>query len=230
MKDHGYKIERCYEYTEYHFNGNLHRYYPDFKSGSSYIEVKGYVNDKDKAKWTSVRDKGYTLFVIGIDEFKEFIHPYLHKTYGCKFGTYAELMTDKNKPLSPLSKVVNNVVSMRAKIIAALGIKDTLAYAHFRLAVKRSGLDVDVFLREIQKSFKDVKSNSSISSTSVISYVVLKRIQHKAKLGKGIKICSVDPLMIDSFLDNFKHIKQLSDLPDIGEAVNCFRDAKASFS
>ena len=43
--EHNVKIERNHESFEYIFNGNVKRYYPDFKIGDAYIEIKGYKNE-----------------------------------------------------------------------------------------------------------------------------------------------------------------------------------------
>jgi len=52
----------------YSWNGNIHRYFPDFLTDRGYyIEVKGYERDRDKAKWSQFPKK---LVVIKIDDVK----------------------------------------------------------------------------------------------------------------------------------------------------------------
>lgn len=40
-RDNNIAIERCNDYFKYEVNGKCHRYYPDFKIGDTYYEIKG---------------------------------------------------------------------------------------------------------------------------------------------------------------------------------------------
>lgn len=65
----GILIERCKEHFPYEWNGTR-SYNPDFylPETDTYVEVKGYETDRDRAKW---RDFPKTLIVIKSKELKE---------------------------------------------------------------------------------------------------------------------------------------------------------------
>lgn len=69
--DHGVKFDRNTEGFEYEFNGKKFKFFPDFKLSSyEYVEVKGYTDDKVKAKFQYFP---HHLQVIGKQEIKPFI-------------------------------------------------------------------------------------------------------------------------------------------------------------
>ena len=54
-------------------DGKLHNYLLDFKiwndnDSFSYLEVKGYEQEKDKLKWKTVKDKGYDLKIWFLED------------------------------------------------------------------------------------------------------------------------------------------------------------------
>ncbi len=48
--DHNIQFERNWEPFSYQWEGKTHKYYPDFKTDESYIEIKGFLRDHDHAK------------------------------------------------------------------------------------------------------------------------------------------------------------------------------------
>lgn len=49
--EHNLHIERCTEVRHYTFNGEQHKYYPDFITDAGVIEIKGIrIDDKTRAK------------------------------------------------------------------------------------------------------------------------------------------------------------------------------------
>jgi len=62
--------KRCDESFPYIFNNKKHRYIPDFYliDDDTYIEVKGYVLDKDYAKWNQFPKKLKVLFKKDLEE------------------------------------------------------------------------------------------------------------------------------------------------------------------
>lgn len=48
--DHNIKFERNEELFPYEFNGEQHKYKPDFIEGDTYVEIKGYFTEQVKAK------------------------------------------------------------------------------------------------------------------------------------------------------------------------------------
>jgi hypothetical protein len=52
--DHGIQFERNKDRFEYEWEGDIHRYLPDFKmSDGHYVEVKAWLDDKGRAKLAS---------------------------------------------------------------------------------------------------------------------------------------------------------------------------------
>lgn len=62
--DHQIPIERCEESFSYTFKGKDHRYNPDFKIGSRYIEIKGWTSQQADAKIDAVREAGKQISVL----------------------------------------------------------------------------------------------------------------------------------------------------------------------
>ena len=67
--EHNIKIERCSEWFPYEWNGSR-KYNPDFylPETNTYVEVKGYETDRDRAKWTNFPNR---LIVIRNKEIKQ---------------------------------------------------------------------------------------------------------------------------------------------------------------
>jgi hypothetical protein len=90
--DNNQPIERCTEYFVYEFEGKKHKYYPDFKIGNTYYEIKGIYRAADYAK---IEQFPNDLKLEVVD--KSTIYPYTRyceKTYGKNY-TY---LYDRTKP------------------------------------------------------------------------------------------------------------------------------------
>ena len=56
--DHNIPFKRCKRVYEYKYNGEIHKYHPDFElEDDTIIEIKGYINDQVYAKISSVQDR-----------------------------------------------------------------------------------------------------------------------------------------------------------------------------
>lgn len=56
--DHNIEFAPCKRIYLYEYNGEKHKYYPDFElDDGTIIEIKGYANEQTKAKINSVTDK-----------------------------------------------------------------------------------------------------------------------------------------------------------------------------
>ena len=79
--DHNIQIERCKEYFEYEYQGQKHRYYPDFVVNDEIVEIKGFWNGRVNAKRDAVllQNRKYKiLFPKDMD----FIFKYIEERYG----------------------------------------------------------------------------------------------------------------------------------------------------
>lgn len=78
--EHGLKFERNKNGFQYEFNNKKYKFYPDFiiNGSSHYVEVKGYIDDKVKAKIAHFPHK---LEIIGKEEIKPFVNYSIEK-YG----------------------------------------------------------------------------------------------------------------------------------------------------
>lgn len=79
--DHGIQFERNREGFPYTIKDTTHKYYPDFKLGDGYIEVKGFLRESDKEKFKQFPLKLTVLFL----EDMNYIFEYVHRKYGKKF-------------------------------------------------------------------------------------------------------------------------------------------------
>jgi YHS domain-containing protein len=80
--DHGIPLQRCWEQFPYQWKGEERIYVPDFKYNDHWhIEVKGYQEEKDKAKW---RDFPHHLEVLKSDEIEPILD-YVKSEYGRDF-------------------------------------------------------------------------------------------------------------------------------------------------
>ena len=63
--DHNISFKRCKRIYEYEYQGEKHKYYPDFElEDGSLIEIKGYVNGQVYAKLNSVKDRPIKMLTI----------------------------------------------------------------------------------------------------------------------------------------------------------------------
>jgi len=79
--DHKIKFERNYEGFDYVFEGEEHKYYPDFIQGDVYYEIKGFKRKNDDAKFKYFP---YKLKVLFKKDLKE-VFQYVTKNYGKDF-------------------------------------------------------------------------------------------------------------------------------------------------
>lgn len=82
--EHGVIPEQCNECFEYVMNGETHNYYPDFKIGETYYEIKGiHYNNWEQKKEQFPKEK--TLIVIdGKSDIKQYLK-YVEEKYGKEF-------------------------------------------------------------------------------------------------------------------------------------------------
>lgn len=78
--DHNIKIERNKTYFEYEYNGDIHKYLPDFVVDEKLIEIKGWKDSKWKIKENKFKDK---IKIIDKNEIGKYID-YVIQTYNCK--------------------------------------------------------------------------------------------------------------------------------------------------
>lgn len=89
--DHKIKFERNYEGFDYVFNGETHKYYPDFiKENKLYVEIKNYKSELTDAK---IEYFPYKIEVLYKENIKKDILPYVIEVYGKNFTDLYE----KNK-------------------------------------------------------------------------------------------------------------------------------------
>lgn len=82
--DHNISFKRCTKVYEYEYNGEIHKYHPDFElEDGTLIEIKGYeYNDSLKYKIESVKDRDIQILRYGD---LEDIFKYVIDTYGKDF-------------------------------------------------------------------------------------------------------------------------------------------------
>ena len=90
--DHGISIIRNHDYFEYGIENSKHNYFPDFKLGDTYIEIKGYIDNIAIEKYNQVPLDKYIILIYG-DMMNRFLD-YCIDTYGNDFVK----MYDENKP------------------------------------------------------------------------------------------------------------------------------------
>ena len=80
--DHNIQFKRCTRIYEYEYNGEIHKYHPDFElEDGTLIEIKGYITDKVYAKISAVKDRNIKLLTK--DDLK-YAFDYINNTYTCK--------------------------------------------------------------------------------------------------------------------------------------------------
>lgn len=79
--DHNIKFERNEELFPYEFNGEQHKYKPDFIENGIYVEIKGYFTEQVKAKEFAFP---YQLKYIDKNTIKPYLE-YVEQTYGKDF-------------------------------------------------------------------------------------------------------------------------------------------------
>jgi hypothetical protein len=79
--DHNIKFERNNEGFDYFFNGEIHKFHPDFIKGKIYYEIKGYKTKEVDAK---IAQFPYKIIVLYEKDLKE-IFDYVIKMYGKNF-------------------------------------------------------------------------------------------------------------------------------------------------
>lgn len=94
--EHGNKIDRCHDFVMYEYQGEMHKYFPDFILNGTIYEIKGYKSKQWEAKEKAIPN----LIVLYKDDMKEYID-YVIKKYGTDF---VRLYDDSN-PKQDLSKL-----------------------------------------------------------------------------------------------------------------------------
>ena len=79
--DHNIKFERNEDLFPYEFNGEQHKYKPDFIENGTYVEIKGYYTEQVKAKEFAFP---YQLKYIDKNTIKPYLK-YVEQTYGKDF-------------------------------------------------------------------------------------------------------------------------------------------------
>ncbi len=80
--EHDIKLTRNRQGFEYQFEGELHKYYPDFiLEDGSYVEIKGYMGEQNKSK---IAQFPFILKVIVRSNMKEYLQ-YVEEKYGKNF-------------------------------------------------------------------------------------------------------------------------------------------------
>lgn len=70
--EHNINFTRCNEVFEYLYEKMTHKYYPDFKEGDYYIEIKGYKNEKWIEKEKQFKKKLILIDKAKIDKYLDF--------------------------------------------------------------------------------------------------------------------------------------------------------------
>jgi len=79
--DHNIEFERNKKGFEYIFEDKTYKFYPDFLIGNEYIEIKGWMDEKNKSKISQFGGKLKVLFRKDLKE----IFRYVEMTYGKDF-------------------------------------------------------------------------------------------------------------------------------------------------
>lgn len=79
--DHGIEIKRNRKGFKYTFYKKSHKFYPDFIVGGKYVEIKGVIKRKSKAKFDQFPEE---LVIIGPEEIKPYLE-YAKTVYGEDF-------------------------------------------------------------------------------------------------------------------------------------------------
>lgn len=80
--EHGIKFERNKQGFEYEFDGEKHKFYPDFiLEDGTYVEIKGYFDDKNKEK---IKCFNKNIIILSRNEIKQYID-YVEEKYGKNF-------------------------------------------------------------------------------------------------------------------------------------------------
>ena len=98
--DHNIPFKRCELELEYEYEGETHKYNPDFVIDNKIIEIKGYADKKAKAKAAKYPD----IIVLDENKIKPYID-YAKKTYGRDF-TYLYESAGIEKKIYPDKELV----------------------------------------------------------------------------------------------------------------------------
>lgn len=145
--EHNLHIERCTEVRHYTFNGEQHKYYPDFITDAGVIEIKGIrIDDKTRAKLLANPD------VILIDR-NAIWEPYLNYVVA-KYGwRFYEILYDTN----------NSKKKTATQNIAAIAKFNCSTRRHIRTKCTTS--DAVALKRRIRNLYKRIdKDYTSIKS------------------------------------------------------------------
>ena len=79
--DHNINFERNLEGFEYHYNNNIYKFFPDFKTKDGYVEIKGYLDEKNIQKITQFKHR---IQIITKKEIQPYLK-YVIEKYGSDF-------------------------------------------------------------------------------------------------------------------------------------------------
>lgn len=79
--EHNIEFERCDDFFLYEYENETHKYYPDFKEGDTYVEIKNFNSDKFIAK---LKQFPYKIKVLYKDDMKLYLD-YVIGKYGKDF-------------------------------------------------------------------------------------------------------------------------------------------------
>lgn len=82
--DSGIKVDHCHDTFEYEFEGEKHKYYPDFMIGEDYIEIKGFRYPNTKEKINQFPKDKKLIMIEGKKEIKPYLE-YVEEKYGKEF-------------------------------------------------------------------------------------------------------------------------------------------------
>ena len=81
--DHNIKFERNKTYYLYEYQGKTYKYYPDFLlENNTLVEIKGYMDDKNKAKIAAVNDRE---IIVLMKNDLQYAFDYVKANYKYKF-------------------------------------------------------------------------------------------------------------------------------------------------
>jgi hypothetical protein len=78
------KVEHCHDTFEYEFEGEKHKYYPDFIVDGSYIEIKGFRYPNTQSKIDQFPSDKKLVLIEGKKEIKPYLN-HVEEKYGKEF-------------------------------------------------------------------------------------------------------------------------------------------------
>ena len=82
--DHNIKFQRNHQFFEYSYQNHKFKYYPDFIENNIFIEIKGFITDKDYEKIKQFPSDKKLILLHGININKPYLE-YVKSVYGNNF-------------------------------------------------------------------------------------------------------------------------------------------------